>query len=571
MKSMNWLVGGVCLLALALPLCAQTAVVGNWYGVLQTPIGPMTLVFTINGGEGALRGEMESIDQRTKTPLTSVTVSEGRLEFTILASQISYTGSWIEIERQWSGVFRQGVQIPLTLRRGLPPARPRFEALDGVWRALVTRNGVDLRLLLRITTDKHGSIITLDSPDLGATNLPVLFSQDSQTVRFSVPASGARFEGTVSNDGATLNGIWTLPGQPEVTITFSRTTVAADTPPRSRPQTPRAPFPYREEEVRFSNSTAEGVTLAGTLTLPAGAGPFPAAVLLTGSGPQDRDETIQGHKPFAVLADHLARNGVAVLRYDDRGIGRSTGDFAAATSADFATDANAAVAFLRKRAEVDPKAIGFIGHSEGGMVASIAAVDNHDVGFLILLAGPGTNLMQLLLTQQRLLGMSQGLSEEDTDRAEPVLANIYASVAKSVDAEDARARVRALLTADTLAVLRIPEARRELLAQQLGSNWFRYFLQVDPPAFLSRIQVPVLALNGTLDLQVPADANLAAIRMALITAPDITIRKLEGLNHMFQTARSGAIGEYDDIQETFAPIALRVVAEWIHARFKPGI
>ena len=272
-------------------------------------------------------------------------------------------------------------------------------------------------------------------------------------------------------------------------------------------------------------------------------------MLITGSGPQDRDETVFGHKPFAVLADHLTRHGVAVLRYDDRGVGQSTGEFAGATSADFAADASAAVRFLLTRPEIRRNGIGFIGHSEGGMVAQIAAVNDANLDFVILLAAPGTNLLQLAQSQALLLGLSQGASEEDLSRMQPVMALVFAAVATSASAEDARARVRALLTSEALATLKASESRRDQLVQQLANDWSRYLLQYQPAAALSRIRVPVLALNGALDRQVPADENLRAIETALAHNADVTIRRLDGLNHLFQTARTGAIGEYADIEE----------------------
>ncbi|HET9361070.1 MAG TPA: alpha/beta fold hydrolase [Vicinamibacterales bacterium] len=571
MRLTHCIAGGLALLTVAMPVQAQVKVVGDWHGVLQSPVGSMTLILTIAEGEnGGLRGEMESVDQGSqKVPLTTLTVNGGHLAFTVRPAQIAYEGEWVEAEEHWAGVFTQGRRTPLTFRRGLPAARPVIEGLDGVWEGAVTRNGVGLRLLLRVVTSERGTIVTFDSPDLGAFGLPVAgFSRRAQSVGFSVPASGARFAGTLSDDGARLSGIWTLPGQPDVDLALSRTRATVQREPRARPQTPRPPFPYRAEDVAFSNPAANGVILAGTLTLPEGTGPFPAAVLITGSGPQDRDETLLGHKPFAVLADHLTRNGVAVLRYDDRGVGRSTGEFAAATSADFATDAVAAVRFLLTRPEIDREAIGLVGHSEGGMVAPIAAADNDHVRFVILLAGPGTSLMQLAQTQQRLLGLSQGSSEEELARMEPVLAEVFAGVATSASAEDARARVRAVLTADALKTLKAPESMRELMVERLANDWFRYFLRYTPAAALSRIRVPVLAINGTLDRQVPADENLAAIGAALAHNPDVTIRKLDGLNHLFQTAGTGAIGEYADIAETMSTVVLGIVTEWIGVRFK---
>lgn len=571
MRFTRWIAAGFALLFAALPAQAQVKVVGDWHGVLQSPIGPMTLIITIAEGEkGALRGELASPDQGTsKIPLTSITASDSHLAFTINAAQISYQGEWVEAEQHWSGIFTQGGKIPLALRRGPPPARPVVEGLDGLWQGAVARNGVNLRLVLRVATGDRGTIVIFDSPDLGAVGLPVAgFSRRAQHVGFSVPASGARFAGALSDDGARLKGIWTLPGQPDVEVAFVRTRATAEREPRLRPQTPKPPFPYRAEDVTFKNPVADGVTLAGTLTLPEGTGPFPAAVLITGSGPQDRDQTLLGHKAFAVLADHLTRNGVAVLRYDDRGVGRSTGEFAAATSADFATDARAAVRFLLTRREIDREGVGFIGHSEGGMVAQIAAVNDDHLDFLIMLAGPGTDLMQLAQSQERLLGLSQGVSEEELARMQPVMTDVFAAVAKSASAEDARARVRAVLTPEALATLKAPESRRELLVQQLANDWSRYLLQYKPAASLSRIRIPILALHGALDRQVPADENLAAIKTALAHNSDVTIRKLDGLNHLFQTARTGAIGEYADIAETMSPGVLGIVSEWIEARFK---
>lgn len=571
MRLTQWIVGAFALLAVALPAHAQVNVVGDWHGVLQSPVGPMTLVVTIVEDEkGALGGELASPDQGPgKIPLTTVSTTDGHLAFTIKAAQISYDGDWVEAEQHWSGVFTQGAKMPLTVRRGLPPARSVVEGLDGLWQGVVTRNGVNLRLVLRVATTDRGTIVTFDSPDLGAVGLPVAgFSRHAQDVGFTVPASGARFSGRLIDDGTRLKGLWTVPGQPDVEITFARTRATAGREARARPQTPKPPFPYRAEEVTFENPVAAGVTLAGTLTLPGGAGPFPAAVLITGSGPQDRDETLLGHKPFAVLADHLTRNGVAVLRYDDRGVGGSTGAFATATSADFATDASAAVRFLLTRPEIDRDGIGFIGHSEGGMVAQIAAVNNADLDFVVLLAAPGTNLMQLAQSQERLLGQSQGVSEDDQARMQPVMTAVFTAVATSASADEARARVRAELTLDALAALKAPESRRELLVQQLANDWSRYLLQYEPAAFLSRMRVPILALNGALDRQVPADENLSAIKTALAHNRDVTIRKLDGLNHLFQTARTGAIGEYADIEETIAPVVLGIVTEWIEARFK---
>ena len=305
----------------------------------------------------------------------------------------------------------------------------------------------------------------------------------------------------------------------------------------------------------------------GTLTLPQGKGPFPAAVLITGSGAQDRDETLLGHKPFAVIADYLTRHGIVVLRFDDRGVGKSTGKYADATSADLATDANAAADYLMTRREIRHDAVGFIGHSEGGMIAPIAMADNDRIAFLIMLAGPGTALDKLMLSQRRLIGSQIGMSEAALDGAEPVMAAVFHAVASGATPEQGREAARAVLTPAAMASLGAPGADPDVVLNQVTGPWFSYFLKYDPAPNLRRIKVPLLALNGSLDRQVPPEDNLAAIRQATAGNPDATTIELPRLNHLFQTAKTGAVGEYADIPETVAPIALETMTDWLTKRF----
>ena len=547
-------------------LLAQDRVAGEWHGALATPIGRLMLRVTIReGADGTRSGDLESIDQQPgqKIPLAGIVGSSDRLTFSVPAINATYEASWNEAEEGWTGNFRQGATLPLTLKRGRPPAQPAIAGLDGTWRGQWTRGTVNLRLVLHVRTSGYGTSARLDSPDQGVSGIQVeQLTRRSDTVRFRVPVASAEFVGVVG--GRTLEGTWSATGQPSAHVTFARD--SAPSTARARTQWPITPAGYRAEEVTFANPEAAGVTLAGTLTVPQGKGPFPAVVLISGSGPQDRDETLFGHKPFAVLADHLSRRGIAVLRYDDRGVGRSTGDHGSATSADFATDANAAIRYLLGRPEIDARSIGFVGHSEGAMVGPIAATANDRVAFLVLLAGPGTRADQLLISQRRLIGLSQGMTSEQLDRAEPVVRDLFRAVRDAPDSTTATDRVRALLTDDALARLGVTSAQRDLVASQLSGPWIRYFLRYDPASVLSRIRVPVLALNGSLDRQVPAAENLAAIRAALAKNPSVTVRELPGLNHLFQTARTGALGEYADIAETFAPSAMELVAEWIIAR-----
>jgi pimeloyl-ACP methyl ester carboxylesterase len=552
---------------------AQEPWTGDWHGTIATPTGGLRLVLTIRAGAGgALSAELESIDQAPgqKIPVVPIAIANGRLTFSIPAIGATYDGAWQGAENRFHGIFHQGADVPLDFERGAGAANPVVAGLDGRWQGSINRNGVDLRLIVRISTGIHGTIASLDSPDQMAMGVPIAeLGRDHRIVTFTVPVTSSHYRGTLSDDGNRIDGIWTRAGYPDAPVNFVRALASAATQPRIRPQTPHPPFPYRSEEVHFANPRGAGVTLAGTLTLPDGHGPFAAAILITGSGPQDRDETLLGHKPFAVLADFLTRHGIAVLRYDDRGVGGSTGPYAGATSADFATDANAAFAYLRARREIAPAAIGFVGHSEGGMIGPLAAMDNQQVGFLVLMAGPGTDIPSLMEAQRRAIGQSMGVSSAELDRTAPIEAALFSISASDRSDADARAAARAALTDEVLTAVGIPVAQRDAMIDRVMDPWFRYFAHYDPAPALRRIRVPVLAINGSLDRQVVPAANLAAIRAALAQDRDVTITELPGLNHLFQTAHSGGVGEYADIEETMAPTALATIADWINHRF-PG-
>lgn len=546
--------------------------VGDWHGVLQTPRGPLTLVVTVTRNtDGSLKGELESPDQAPgqKIPANSVTFDNGQLAISVTPLSASFKGSWVAAEQAWNGTFTQGGDLPLKLVKGLPPAKAVVTGLDGIWNGKISLNGTDLRLVLRIRTTERGTAALLDSPDQLANGIPIQDLQhDGKAVRFKLPTGGQSYDGILSADEKTLSGTWTVAGQTGVPVSFTRADATAVPTPPKRPQMPVAPFPYTSEDVAFDNPAASGVHLEGTLTIPPGKGPFPAAILITGSGQQDRDETLMGHKPFLVIADYLSRRGIAVLRVDDRGIGKSTGEVAKATSADFATDSNAAFAYLRTRKDIQPKAIGFIGHSEGGMIGPIAMASNKDVAFLIMMAGPGTALDQLMLSQRRLIGATTGQSEAAINRAEPIMAALFKAIATGKTYEEGLAAGRAILTPDAMVALGAPaNTDPQLILAQVGSPWFRYFLRYDPAPNLRAIKVPVLALNGSLDRQVPSKENLAAIKAAMKDNKDVTVVELPGLNHLFQTAKTGGVGEYDQIEETVAPVALEQMANWINARF----
>jgi fermentation-respiration switch protein FrsA (DUF1100 family) len=318
----------------------------------------------------------------------------------------------------------------------------------------------------------------------------------------------------------------------------------------------------REVDVVVRNAGA-GIELAGTLVLPAGAGPFPAVALATGSGAQNRDEELLGHRPFRTIAEYLAGRGIASLRCDDRGVGASGGNFQASTTYDFASDARAAIAFLAARPEIDAHHIGLVGHSEGGLIAAIVGAEDPTLSFIVLLAGPGLRGDRLLLAQNAALASASGMGAEAIAAANALNARLYGIAAKNEEPAAIRTELVAALSEAMGGA--IPKAAAERAADQLLSPWIRAFLALDPAEYLSKVRIPTLALNGTKDLQVPAEANLAAIGGALEAAGNKAYRlvRLEGLNHLFQRAGTGLPQEYASISEDFAPEALAALGDWI--------
>jgi pimeloyl-ACP methyl ester carboxylesterase len=425
--------------------------------------------------------------------------------------------------------------------------------------ALNAGAGLKLRLAFHIAHGAPGLSATLDSLDQGAFGIPAsLTVQDGHKVKIEIVKIGAAFDGTLSGDGATLSGDFSQGGR-LTPLMLTRRAAGGAGPAVARPQTPHPPYPYREEEVAYRSMA--GVRLAGTLTLPKGAGPFPAVALIAGSGPNRRDEDVFGHKIFLVLADRLTRNGIAVLRYDKRGLGKSTGDYKAATSQDFAADAEASAVYLRGRPEIDARHVGLIGHSEGGAIAPMVAADDPHIAFIVLMAGPGLRGDTLLLKQQQLIGRALGVPDEKLAEGAAINRRLYAAVESAKDGPEAAAKAHAVL-ADTGMSAQAADAA----VAQVSSNWMRFFLAYDPAPTLSRVKCPVLAINGSKDLQVPPAEDLSAIKAALATNPDVQTVELEGLNHLFQTASTGAPSEYAEIEETISPRALDLIASWIERR-----
>jgi pimeloyl-ACP methyl ester carboxylesterase len=443
--------------------------------------------------------------------------------------------------------------------------------IEGNWQGALDVGNFKLRLVLKISQAADGTLkATMDSLDQSAKDLVVdTISFQAGLLKFEMKALNASYSGTLSKDGTQLSGQFTQGAV--YSLDFTRITDAAQLELK-RPQTPRKPYPYLEEEVTYENKSDQ-VKLAATLTMPRGKGPFPAVVLITGSGQQDRNEALLGHQPFLVLADYLTRRGIAVLRADDRGVGGTSRGGPNDTTENYAADALAGVEYLKTRREISLKQIGLVGHSEGGMAAPMAAVKSADVAFIVLLAGPGILGEKLLAEQVGLISAAE--CEKQVAGAVAESERLFAIASQEKDPAVAKQKLQ------DAATQRADAAKKRLEAQLKAADaqnamfltpWFRYFLSYDPRPTLLKVRVPVLAINGDKDLQVPPREDLAAIEQALKDGGnrDYKIVLLPNLNHLFQTSRTGAISEYAEIEETFAPIALQTIGDWILAHTTPG-
>lgn len=443
--------------------------------------------------------------------------------------------------------------------------------ITGKWSGVLNVNGTQLRLVLNIEKSEAGYKSTMDSPDQGAYGIECNETTFAGNVlKIKISSIGASYEGAFRKDS--IIGTFTQMGM-KFPLDLSRDEIEAVE--LNRPQEPKPPFPYYTEDVKFENEK-DGNTLAGTLTLPSETGSYPVVVLISGSGPQNRDEELFGHKPFLVLADYLTRNGIGVLRYDDRGTAESTGDFNKATTLDLANDAESAVSYLLGRKEVDKTRIGLIGHSEGGIIAPIVAARNENVSFIVLLAGTGVRGDQLLLMQQRAISKASGLPETMFLENEKMNISLYEHIINTSDTINLRAELTEIMensfSNSTVLTAQMTTEQKDGLVKvtvnQLVSPWMYYFIKYDPYPMLKKVECSTLALNGTNDLQVPANENLTAIKKAFAESGNnnLTVIELEGLNHLFQESKTGLPTEYGEIEQTFSPKALEEILKWIKER-----
>lgn len=567
---------------------AADRLIGHWEGVITLPGTSLEIHVDFEKNGGVRSGRIDIPVQGLRGfKLDALELRGIDVSFSMpnIPGDPIFSGTLAADNQSISGDFEQSGQ---TFRFNLDRKGERKEPLGGetpavgipggfagVWQGSLRISVIELRLLVMLNKSETGELAgTMDSLDQNAKGIPISKAEENgRSLLFEIAAIGGSYNGELSEDGSEIAGEWEQGGQ-KMALILKRLEKAPDL---GRPQEPKKPYPYAEEEVAFENQDA-GITLAGTLTIPRSQGPHPAVVLLTGSGPQDRDEAIMGHRPFLVLADYLTRQGIAVLRFDDRGVGKSGGSFGKATNLDFTSDALAAVAYLKGRSEVDSKHIGLLGHSEGGITAPRAAVQSKDVAFIGLLAGVGVPMEELLFRQGQDIARTMGADEKALAKQTEIQRRIF-SIAREnggdANAEDAIRSVLEEATADLTPEqkksLGVTDANIKSQAKMVLSTWFRDILSYDPRPILQRVKCPVLAINGEKDLQVAAKPNLEAIRDAVQKGGNMNVLTVElpGLNHLFQECKTGAISEYGQIEETINPAALKVISDWI--REKTGL
>jgi uncharacterized protein len=563
---------GLILFPGAISLRAQTPPLeGTFTGILQAGDAELHIVLHLSRNSvGALHATLDSLENAVfAVEASSLSLNSATLKFEVHSVGVKYEGRVSTDQKTIEGNWSQGgASLPLVFQREPPahlPEGSKFGA-EGLWQGALEANGLRLRFQLHVSHDPKGELIAaLDSLDQFVSGLPATkVSQKDSAFHFEIPALSSTYDGTLDATKSTVAGEWS---QSEIKekLEFKRSDQPLEL---RRPQNPSKPYPYREEEVTFSNAKA-GVDLAGTLALPNGNGPFAAAILIAGSGPQDRDGAIANHKPFLVLSDYLTRTGIAVLRYDKRGVGQSTGSLEMATTLDLASDTECAIAYLKSRKDIDAARIGLIGHSEGAMIAPSIAASSHDTPWVVLLAAPATKGEDTLLNQSELIARTGGLSDAQVLTSLNFDKEAYDLLQKEQDSSVVTAKLRGLVKESGLDTTMPPEALEAQL-HMMTSPWFRFFLSYDPLPDLKKTKCPVLALYGEKDLQVPPKINLPMVQKAFADGGEshADVRQLPGLNHLFQHAYNGSPTEYAAIDETFSPQALQIIGDWVQARTK---
>lgn len=551
---------------------------GVWEGSLTLPTRA-ELLMSVELGEdedGRQWGRITIPDQHVvNLELADVVFTERELSFRIPESGAEFSGQPDINGALIIGVIKQaGQQMPVRLRMAQDEI-PQFDPIPRVpqrWRGVANLPGVDLEFMVTFTPApaESGWTAVIDIPLQGVSGMPLKDVVLGDNVNFTIQVDSdpapppARF--MLRRRAADMaSGSFTQAGSVfRVTLEKMDEDETVELP---RPQHPKPPFPYASKEVTYF-SPVDGVQLAGTLTIPVGDGPFPAVLLLTGSGPQDRDETLMGHKPFLVIADHLTRQGFAVLRMDDRGVGGSGGDTMQTPVSVNVQDAIAGVQFLMQQPRIDAANIGLLGHSEGAWVAPMAAAESNAISFIVLLAAPGVSGKELLLVQRDRVREVAGASAEQREEEKQLHLALLNAIERGAPDADVGEALRQLALAERRGSDGAEAFAEQIVKQQMGfltSKWFRDVMSVDSRDALKKVRVPILAISGELDLQTPPDPNISEIRGVLdsVGHPNAKLVVLPGLNHLLQTARTGLPNEYLMIQQTISPEVLNIMTTWL--------
>jgi uncharacterized protein len=551
------------------PVARPVTLEGDWAGTLQVGETELQLVLHLSrDAQGQWHAKLDSLNQSVfGMEASSVTHEEDALHFEIASVGAKFQGKIQPDHRTIRGVWEQsGGGLPLKFEKRSASAGSRAAAAavskaEGTWQGAIEVTNMRMRLQMHVSHDDKGKLLaSVDSLDQGIQGIPASkVTEANGELSFEIPTFQAEYHGTLNASRNEISGEWTQNDSVEK-LDFRRSDQPLEV---RRPQNPAKPYPYSVAEISFSSGDSK-TTLAATLTIPAGTGPFPAALFIGGSGPTDRDETVAGHKPFLVLADLLTKKGLAVLRYDKRGTGQSSGNYEQASLSDLRGDAQAALNYLKSRKEVDPKRVGILAHSEGGILASQIAAKAGDLDWLVLLATPATTGERTLLRQSELVARTGGLPEEQIARSQQFDRMAYAAVREAKSATALEAKLNDLVEKSGLSAS-MPAAALQAQIRLMTTPWFRQYLDFDPAPLMEQIKCPVLALNGDRDLQVDANDTVPLLRQAYEKSgnKDFTVMEIEGVNHLFQKAQSGSPALYGAIEETIAPEVLNAVGSWL--------
>lgn len=556
------------------PTVAEKENQQTWEGPLNVGAAVLRLRFEIALEDGEFSGNLISVDQGgAKVPLTDMAVDGNKVTMEFKNIDGKFIG---ELNKEKDEVVGKWTQLGRTYDYTIKRAKPeRPKKHTETWHGILAAGTTEFDFQLRIEVDDEGKqYAVLDSFSERKLDLSTEFEQKDDGFTFRLPVIKASFTGKYNDDKTEVVGEWDQGAKLPLTfkkIPIKETRRSLEKP--KRPQTPKKPFPYDAKEVTFENK-ADKVKLVGTLTLPKSDDErerFPAVILVTGSGPQDRDETLFEHKPFLVIADHFTRKGIAVLRYDDRGVGDSSGNFYGATTADFSRDAECGIDFLKNHAAIDAGKIGIVGHSEGGVVGPMVAARCDDVAFVIMMAGPGVTGAEISTSQSRAMSNAAGLPVEYLDTQEEALTAVIEKIREEKEplTEEQIDTVLQKI-ADKSEQKELHVKLMAAAIKNLKDPWMTDYIMSDPAPDLQKVTCPVLAIYGEKDLQVLPKLNAEAVKKHLTAAGnnDFKTVEMEGLNHLFQTCETGSMGEYIKIEETIAPAALNAMSEWILERIK---